>query len=252
MIDLSGKVALVTGAGSGFGEGIAKLMAELGATVVGGDIDEGSASRVAGEVADAGGKMDALGMDVRKGDDFERAADHAVRQHGSLDVLVNNAGWTHRSMPMLEVDEKSFDKVMETNVKSIYHSAIRVVPRMVAQGGGSVVNVASTAGVRPRGGITWYNGSKGAVVILTKSMAVELAKDKVRVNAVNPVMGETGMLDDLLGGDSQMKRDFVTSNIPMGRLSQPADIARAVAFLASDAASFITGSTIEVDGGRCV
>ena len=252
MIDLTGKVALVTGAGSGFGAGIARLFAELGAKVVGGDINLESVTKVASEVTSSGGTMDAIRMDVSVSDDFKSAVEKTVGKHSKIDTVVNNAGFTHRNMPMLEVDEETFDKVMRVNVKSIYLSAIHAIPRMLEQGGGSIVNIASTAGLRPRGGITWYNGSKGAAVILTKSMALELADKNIRVNAINPVMGATGMIDDLLGGDTPEKRQRVTSMIPMGRLSQPLDVARATAFLASDAASFVTGSSIEVDGGRCI
>jgi 3-oxoacyl-[acyl-carrier protein] reductase len=177
----------------------------------------------------------------------------ALSSFGKLDILVNNAGTTHKNMPMLDVDEATFDRVFAVNVKSIYLGAIHAVPVFRRQGSGNIVNVASTAGVRPRPGLTWYNGSKGAANLLTKSMAVELAPDGIRVNAVNPVMGETGLLGHFLpAGDPELGRQKVISTIPLGRLSRPIDIAKACAFLASDEAEFITGVCMEVDGGRCV
>jgi 3-oxoacyl-[acyl-carrier protein] reductase len=177
----------------------------------------------------------------------------ALSSFGKLDILVNNAGTTHKNMPMLDVDEATFDRVYAVNVKSIYLGAIHAVPVFRRQGSGNIVNVASTAGVRPRPGLTWYNGSKGAANLLTKSMAVELAPDGIRVNAVNPVMGETGLLGHFLpAGDAEAGRQKVISTIPLGRLSRPIDIAKACAFLASDEAEFITGVCMEVDGGRCV
>ena len=252
MIDLTGKTAIVTGAGSGFGASIAKLFAELGANVLGGDINEAAVSAIAAEVTGTGGQMQAIAMDVASSQDFQTAVTTAIDAYGALDIVVNNAGYTHRNMPMLEVDEATFDKVMQVNVKSIYLSAIHAIPRMLEQGKGAIVNIASTAGVRPRPGITWYNGSKGAVITLTKSMAGELGNKNIRVNAINPVMSATGMLDALLGGDSPEARKRITSMIPMGKFSEPIDVARATAFLASDAAQFITGATLEVDGGRCI
>jgi 3-oxoacyl-[acyl-carrier protein] reductase len=179
--------------------------------------------------------------------------DVAQKSFGGLDIIINNAGTTHRNQPMLDVDEATFDRVFATNVKSLYLSAKHTVPVFRKQGHGVIVNVASTAGVRPRPGLTWYNGSKGAAILLTKSMAVELAPDHIRVNAVNPVMGETGLLKDFLpGADSVETRQKVINTIPLGRLSLPEDIAKACAFLASDEADFITGVCMEVDGGRCV
>jgi 3-oxoacyl-[acyl-carrier protein] reductase len=179
--------------------------------------------------------------------------DLALKSFGRLDIMVNNAGTTHKNRPMLDVDEATFDRVYDTNVKSLYLSAKHSVPVFRKAGHGVIINIASTAGVRPRPGLTWYNGSKGAAIILTKSMAAELAPDHIRVNAINPVMGETGLLKDFLPGeDSAEVRARIISTIPLGRLSQPMDIARACAFLASDDADFITGVCLEVDGGRCV
>lgn len=250
---LQDRIAIVTGAGSGFGEGIAKHFAQLGAKVVAADIRGHEAERVAAEIKASGGQAVASQTDVTKSADVARMVELAVSTFGRLDILVNNAGTTHKNQPMLDVDEATFDRVYAVNVKSIYLGAVHAVPLFRRQGAGIIINVASTAGVRPRPGLTWYNGSKGAAILLTKSMAVELAPDAIRVNAVNPVMGETGLLADFLpAGDSEAARKKVVSTIPLGRLSRPIDIAKACAFLASDDAEFITGVCLEVDGGRCV
>ena len=248
MSDLSGKVALVTGAGSGFGAGIARRFCELGATVIGGDINQAGLNKTCAEI---GSGMSGSVLDVGDGESFRSVAESLRNEHGHLDILVNNAGYTHRNQSMFDVGEEDFDKLMQVNVKALYLATIHVIPLMLEKGG-SVINIVSTAAIRPRKGITWYNGSKGAALTLTKSMASELADSNVRVNAINPVMGETGMLDALIGGDSEQKRAAVTSNIPLGRLSTPGDIAAAAAFLASDEAGFITGTALEVDGGRCI
>jgi 3-oxoacyl-[acyl-carrier protein] reductase len=250
---LQGRIAIVTGSGGGFGEGIAKHFAELGAKIVVGDIRADHAERVAAEIKAAGGEAIGTHVDVTKNADVKRMVDLALTTFGKLDILVNNAGTTHKNQPMLDVDEATFDRIYAVNVKSIYLGAVHAVPVFRRQGSGNIVNVASTAGVRPRPGLTWYNGTKGAAILLTKSMAVELASDGIRVNAVNPVMGETGLLGHFLpAGDEETSRQKVISTIPLGRLSQPIDIAKACAFLASDEAAFITGVCMEVDGGRCV
>lgn len=250
---LQNRVAVVTGAGSGFGEGIAKHFAELGARVVAADIRSEQADRVVAEITSRGGIAAASHTDVTQADQVAQMIGRALEVFGTLDIVVNNAGFTHRNQPMLEVDEATFDRVYAVNVKSIFLSAKSAVPVFRKQGHGVIINIASTAGVRPRPGLTWYNGSKGAANILTKSMAVELAPDRIRVNAVNPVMGETGLLAEFLPpGDPEIARQKVISTIPLGRLSQPIDIAKACAFLASDEAGFITGVCLEVDGGRCV
>lgn len=247
------RVAIITGAGGGFGEGIAKHFASLGASVLVADIKGDAAARVASEIKASGGKAASAAVDVTKDKDVEAMVKAALDSFGKLDIIVNNAGTTHRNQPMLNVDEATFDRVYATNVKSLYLSARHTVPVFRKQGHGVIVNVASTAGVRPRPGLTWYNGSKGAAILITKSMAVELAPDRIRVNAINPVMGETGLLKDFLPGeDSAEVRQKVISTIPLGRLSQPMDMAKACAFLASDDADFITGVCLEVDGGRCV
>jgi 3-oxoacyl-[acyl-carrier protein] reductase len=250
---LQDRVTIVTGAGSGFGEGIAKYFAGLGAKIVVADIVLDSAKRVASEISASGGHAAPFYVDVTQDAAVAGMVKFAIDSFGKLDIMVNNAGTTHKNQPMLNVDEKTFDRVYAVNVKSIYLSARHVVPVFRSQGHGVIINIASTAGVRPRPGLTWYNGSKGAAVILTKSMAVELAPDKIRVNAINPVMGETGLLSEFLPGeDNEATRQKVISTIPLGRLSRPLDIAKAAAFLASDEADFITGVCMEVDGGRCV
>lgn len=256
--NLQDRVAIVTGAGSGFGEGIAKLMAERGARVVVADIRLEAVQAVAQAIQAAGGQAIAVLVDVTRNESVGAMVAAAVEAFGGLDILVNNAGTTHKNRPMLEVDEATFDRVYATNVKSIYLGAVHAVPqfrRQAAAGrrGGVIINIASTAGVRPRPGLSWYNGSKGAAVNLTKGMAVELAPEGIRVNAVNPVMGVTGLIQDFLPGeDSEATRAKIIATIPLGRLSTPLDVARAAAFLASDEAEFITGVALEVDGGRCI
>ena len=249
---LAGKVAIVTGAGSGFGEGIAKLYAQEGARVLVADIVGQHAQRVTNGIRAAGGDAQACVADVSQKDDFQRMVDDALAAFGRLDIVVNNAGTTHANGPMLEVDEATYDRVFAVNVKSIYWSALCAVPVMRRQGGGSFINIASTAGLRPRPGLTWYNGSKGAAVIISKSMAVELAPDNIRVNAICPVIGETGLTSTFMGGDTPELRAKFVATIPLGRMSRPDDIAGAALYLASDRAAFLTGTALEVDGGRCV
>lgn len=252
-MDLSNKVAVVTGGGSGFGEGIATYFAQHGATVVVADINEESAQRVAEEISAAGGNALAVQADVSRNGSMAALVEQTVQRAGGLHIFVNNAGTSHKNSSMLEVDEETFDRVFAVNVKSIYLSAIHVVPHFRKQGGGVFLNIASTAGLRPRPGLTWYNGTKGAAITITKSMAVELAPDQIRVNAINPVAGDTPLLKQFLPGEDtpEMRQKFINT-IPLGRLSQPLDIARAALFLVSDEAEFITGVCMEVDGGRCI
>jgi 3-oxoacyl-[acyl-carrier protein] reductase len=243
---LQGKLAIVTGAGSGFGAGIARRFAEEGAKVVVNDIDARGGERVAKEI---GGIF--VQADVTKGEDWSRL----VRAAGpALDIVVNNAGWTHRNKPYLEVSESEFDKVYAVNVKSVYLSALHAVPVLRQRGGGCFVNIASTAGIRPRPGLTVYNSSKGAVILMSKSMAAEFGPDHIRVNCVNPVFSpETSLSAEFAGGalTEEAKKRFL-GTIPLGRFSTPLDVANACLYLASDEASLISGVCIEVDGARCV
>lgn len=249
---LEGKVALVTGAGSGFGEGIARRFAAEGASVVVNDLVEAGGRRVAHEIDRDGGTVRFLRADVAAADEVEMLFRAAMETFGRIDIVVNNAGFTHRNQPLLDVPEDVFDRIFAVNVKSIYLATRAVVPVFRRQGGGVILNTASTAGLRPRPGLTWYNASKGAVITLTKSMAAELAPDRIRVNCLCPVAGETGMLADFMGGDTPENRARFAASVPLGRLSTPADIANAALYLCSDEAAFITGVALEVDGGRCI
>lgn len=246
---LADKVAIVTGAASGFGRGIAERFASEGATVVIADLDGEAAERVADAI---GGAALGVRVDVSDGDAVATLVEGTAARFGRIDVVVNNAGTTHRNRPMLEVDEATYDRIFAVNVKAIYHMAQAVLPVFRAGGGGVMINTASTAGLRPRPGLVWYNASKGAVISLTKAMAVELAPEQIRVNCLCPVAGDTPMLGLFMGEDTpELRAKFVTS-IPIGRLSQPADMANAALWLASDEAAFITGVALEVDGGRCI
>ena len=247
---LEGKVAIVTGAGGGFGEGIAKLFAQEGARVGVLDLRGDAAGKVAAEI---GENAVALTADVTSREQMEKAVQTVADRFGVPDIFVNNAGWTHRNKPMLEVTEEEFDRVYAINVKSIYIMSNIIVPMMRRKGGGSIVNIGSVAGIRPRPGLTWYNSTKGAVNILSQSMAAELAPDNIRVNAICPVMGETGLLEAFMGvPDTPENRARFVATIPMGRMSRPEDIARATLYLASDDAEFITRVLLPVDGGRTI
>lgn len=247
---LAGKVAIVTGAGGGFGEAIAKLFAAQGARVAVLDIRLDAAERVA---TDIGGDAFAVAADVGERQQVDAAIAAVADRFGAPDIVVNNAGWTHRNQPMLDIDEETFDKVYRINVKSIYLMTQATVPLMRKNGGGSIINIGSVAGIRPRPGLTWYNGTKGAVNILTQSMAVELAPDDIRVNAICPVLGETGLLEAFMGvEDTPANRARFIATIPMGRLSRPDDIAHAALYLASPVAAFLTGVLLPVDGGRTI
>jgi 3-oxoacyl-[acyl-carrier protein] reductase len=245
---LQNKTAIVTGAGGGFGEGITRRFAAEGARVVAADIDLEAARRV----ADALGSAVAVGGDVSRGEDVAAMVAAAERHFGGLDIVVNNAGTTHRNRPMLEVDEATFDRVFAVNVKSIYWMAQAALPVLRRQGrGGSIINIGSTAGISPRPGLVWYNGTKGAVNTITKAMALELAKENIRVNSICPVIGATGLVAEFMGGeDTPEVRERFLSSIPLGRMSTPEDIANACVWLAEDASSFITGVLLPVDGGR--
>lgn len=250
MTQLQGKIALVTGAAGGFGEGIARLFVAQGARVMIAGLDAAKALQVA---ADLGPSARAVACDVSKSADVRAAVQACVAAFGVPDIVVNNAGTTHRSQPMLDVDETTFDRVFNVNVKSIFHMTHAVVPLMRERRQGSIINVGSTAGIRPRPGLTWYNASKGAVNLMTKSMAAELGPDNIRVNAICPVMGATGLIEQFLGAaDTPESRAKVVAGIPLGRLSTPDDVAQAALYLASDASCFITGVELPVDGGRTI
>ena len=245
---LKGKVALITGAGSGFGEGIARRFSEEGANVAIIDINPEAGQRVANDIDNSL----FVEADVANSASVKNMVSKTIETFGGLDILVNNAGITHRNQPMLEVDEKTFDRIFAVNVKSVYLTAIHAVP-ILRHRKGRIVNIASTAGISPRPGLTWYNSTKGAMITMTKSMAAELAPDGIRVNAVNPVIGETGLTLEFMGGvDDPKIREKFLSTIPLRRMSTPVDIANAALFLASDEANLITGVCLEVDGGRCI
>ena len=245
---LQDKVALITGAGSGFGEGIAQKFSKEGASVAIIDIDPEAGERVANNIDNSL----FVEADVANSASVKNMVSKTIETFGGLDILVNNAGITHRNQPMLEVDEKTFDRIFAVNVKSVYLTAIHAVP-ILRHCKGRIVNIASTAGISPRPGLTWYNSTKGAMITMTKSMAAELAPDGIRVNAVNPVIGETGLTLEFMGGvDDPKIREKFLSTIPLRRMSTPVDIANAALFLASDEADLITGVCLEVDGGRCI
>jgi 3-oxoacyl-[acyl-carrier protein] reductase len=246
---LEDKVALVTGAASGFGKGIAETFAREGARVAVVDINEDAAKQV---TATIGKNAVAVRCDVAKRAEVDVAVKATISAFGTIDILVNNAGVTHVRRPLLEIDEAEFDRVYSVNVKSIFHFAHAVVPLFRGKGRGVIINIGSTAGLRPRPGLTWYNGSKGAVNVLSKSMAAELAPDRIRVCALAPVIGETALLSSFMGGDTPELRAQFMASVPLGRFSTPQDVANAALFLASDEAEFLTGVVLEVDGGRCV
>jgi 3-oxoacyl-[acyl-carrier protein] reductase len=253
-MQLKDKVAIITGAGSGFGEGIAKRFAAEGAKVVVNDINPVGGERVAEEVRKAGGAAQFVQADVTRGADWAALVAATQAKFGGLDIVVNNAGWTHRNKPYLEVTEAEFDKVYAVNVKSVWLSAMHVVPVFRNRGGGVFVNVASVAGVRPRPGLTVYNSSKGAAIVMSKSMAAEFGPDKIRVNCVNPVFSpDTALAAEFAGGalTPEAKARFLAT-IPLGRFATPLDVANACLYLASDQAAMISGSCIEVDGARGV
>lgn len=252
MGQLQGKVAIVTGGAAGFGEAIVRRYVEEGARgVVIADLDEAKGRALADALGAKVARFAAC--DVSSGPAVAAVVRACADVFGVPDVVVNNAGTTHPNRPMLEVDEAAFDRVYAVNVKSIFHMAHAVVPLMRARRSGTILNVGSTAGIRPRPGLTWYNGSKGAVNLLSKSMAVELGPDGIRVNAICPVIGETGLLEKFMGvPDTPENRAKFVATIPLGRLSRPDDVAAAAVFLASDAAAFISGVEFPVDGGRTV
>ncbi len=246
---LQGKTAIVTGGASGFGAGIVRRFVEDGARVMIADINGEAARDMAAEIGDA---TIAAQVDVADGASVNAMASAALDAFGKLDILVNNAGITHLPTPMEDVDEAEFDRVCAVNMKSVYLTARALVPGMRARGTGAILNIASTAGLSPRPNLNWYNASKGWMITATKTMAIELAPNGVRVNALCPVAGETPLLKSFLGEDTPEMRAKFLSTIPLGRFSQPDDMGNAAAFLCSDEASLVTGVAMEVDGGRCI
>ncbi len=246
-------VAVVTGGGSGFGENICQTYATQGAKLVVADINAANGERVAHALESAGHEALFVRTDVSQASDMQALVDAALERFGKLDVMINNAGISHANQPMLQVSEAEFDRIFQVNVKSVYHSAISCVPVFRRQGHGCFINIGSTAAVRPRPGLAWYNGSKGAVTLITKSMAVELAPDHIRVNSINPSIAETPLLTTFMGApdNSQNRAKFIAS-IPLGRLGRASDVANAAVFFADPASEFITGVCLEVDGGRCI
>jgi 3-oxoacyl-[acyl-carrier protein] reductase len=255
---LKDKSIIVTGSGGGIGEGIARRLAAEGAKVIVNDINAALGEKVVADIVKAGGTASFFAADVTKTAEVQALVAAAVQRHGKLDVVVNNAGWTHLNQPALDTSEDDFDKCYAINVKSIYLATIHAVPVFRANGGGGFVNIASTAGVRPRPGLSWYNGSKGAVITTSKSLAAELGPDNIRVNCINPVFNpDTALSTQFAGGsvtgaEGEARRAKFLSSIPLGRFSTALDVANAALYLASDEAAFISGVCLEVDGGRCV
>ncbi|KIC38634.1 3-ketoacyl-ACP reductase [Ruegeria sp. ANG-R] len=246
---LQGKTAIVTGGASGFGAGIARKFLSEGAHVMIADINGDAADEMAAQLG-----VGALSqqVDVSDRSSVQIMADTALKEFGHLDILVNNAGVTHLPTPLEDVSEADFDRVFAVNMKSVYLTARALIPHMKSRAAGAVLNVASTAGLSPRPDLNWYNASKGWMITATKTMAVELAPAGVRVNAICPVAGETPLLKSFMGEDTPEIRARFLSTIPLGRFSTPEDMANAACFLCSDEASMITGTALEVDGGRCI
>jgi len=248
------KIAIVTGAASGFGEAIARRLAFEGASVLIADINDEAGRRVAAEIEQSGGYAKFHRTDVSSSEQVEAMVDACVAHYGGLDVLVNNAGFSHRRSMLWELPEKDYDAMFAVNTRSVYLGARHAVPVLLARGGGVIVNVASIGGVCPRPGVTAYNASKGAVITMTKGLAAELAPMQIRVNVVTPVASDTPFLKDILGIDKLPDdiRQMLVAGIPLGRLAEPTDVAVAVAFLASDEAAYLTGVCLPVDGGRSI
>jgi 3-oxoacyl-[acyl-carrier protein] reductase len=244
---LQDKIAIVTGGASGFGEGIVRRFASEGARVVIADLNEDAAQRLAKEV-----KGLAVRTDVSRAADVKALAESTVERWGHIDILVNNAGIGHKPQALDTLPEDVFDRLLAVNAKSVFLTAREVVPRMKARKRGAILNIASTGGVSPRPNLTWYNASKGWMITATRAMAVELAPFGIRVNAINPVAGETPLLATFMGEDTPEIRAKFLASIPIGRFSTPEDIAATACFLCSDEASMITGVALEVDGGRCI
>lgn len=246
---LSGKTAIITGGASGFGAGMARKFVAEGAQTMIADINADAAADMAAALGD---RALAQTVDVSDGASVQAMADAALHKLGHVDILINNAGVTHLPTPLEEVGEEDFERVYRVNMKSVYLTARALVPHMKRRGKGAILNIASTAGVSPRPRLNWYNASKGWMILATRTMAVELAPDGIRVNALNPVAGETPLLKSFLGEDTPEMRAKFLATIPLGRFSRPEDLGNAACFLCSDEAGMITGVAMEVDGGRCI
>tara|TARA_B100001989_G_scaffold185710_1_gene135360 strand:- start:685 stop:1425 length:741 start_codon:yes stop_codon:yes gene_type:complete len=244
---LNNKIAIVTGSASGFGKGISKKFTEEGAHLILVDVNLKLLKEVSKTLS-----QDYFVADVSKASNFNSLLKYVYKKYNSVDIFVNNAGITHKPKPMEKVTEKEFDKVLNVNAKSVYFCGKYFVPKMKKRKSGVILNVASTAGLSPRPKLNWYNASKGWMITATKAMAIELAPFKVRVNAIAPVAGKTPLLKSFMGGDTLKKRQAFLSTIPIGRFSTPEDMGNAACYLCSDEASMITGTVLEVDGGRCI
>ena len=247
---LFNKVALITGSASGFGKGMAERFTKEGAKVAIIDINIEAAKSLSKKL---GKNTIAIYCDVTKVEDIEKAVNLTIEKLGTIDIVINNAGWTHLNQPMLEVDEETFKKVYDINVFSIFHMIKSIIPiwRELSHKG-NIINIGSTAGLSPRPGLTWYNSTKGCVNFMSKALAIELAPDKIRVNCIAPVAGETPLLPQFMGGDTEENREKFISSIPLGRFCNPSDIASAAVYLASDEADLVTGVVLPVDGGRTI
>ena len=244
---LKNKIAIITGAASGFGKGIAKKFTEEGARIIMVDINSRLLKNTTKYL-----NQDYFIADVSKSSNFKSLTGYVYKKYKTVDIIINNAGITHKPKPMEKVTEEEFDKVLNVNAKSVYYCGKFIIPRMKKQKKGVVLNVASTAGLSPRPKLNWYNASKGWMITATKAMAIELAPHKVRVNAIAPVAGVTPLLKSFMGGNTLKKKKAFLSTIPIGRFSTPQDMGNAACFLCSDEASMITGAILEVDGGRCI
>ena len=244
---LKEKVSIITGAASGFGKGIAKKFSEEGAKLILADINKDLLEKVSKDL-----KQDFFHTDVASSSSMQNLSEYVLKKYETIDIMVNNAGITHLPKPLEQVSEEEFDKVFAVNSKSVFLCGKFFVPQMKKQKRGSILNISSTAGISPRSNLNWYNATKGWMITATKAMAVELAPFNVRVNSLAPVAGETPLLKSFLGEDTPERRQAFLSTIPIGRFSTPKDLGNAACYLCSDEASMITGSILEVDGGRCI
>jgi len=251
---IENKVSIITGAASGFGKGIAERFAEEGSKIVVADLSIENGEKVVHDLNTKHGENTAIFVktDVTKEEDVQNMVNSCISSFGKVDIMVNNAGVSHPNQPMQDIDEKMADLVWTVNVKAIWLIGKYVIPHFKKQGGGVIINNASSAALRPRPGLTLYNASKAAAVNLTKTMALEFANDNIRVNALCPVASDTPMLPTFMGGDSPELRQKFIDSVPLGRFSTPRDLANAALYLASDEADFMTGVALEIDGGRCV